>query len=213
MLQKIVKALALLDTHRGDYGLDDAIKPVVMGYASSAHLVALLSTDPHYLGGIGLAPSDMAAALLLDIHAYDVPYALQLMAHRCSELQDNIPRLKWLFGWNEADQLAASPSNYVASSGYVTPSVILSTKPVIHPFPPEEDPDDPGCTALADTVDVMAGYIAQETAERYAEVLKRAGFEEDQDHYPYKDHSSLVTDFGWKNDHPTKRVEDFLKSY
>ena len=102
----IAHALAWLVEHAGEHEL--AADPVVLvGYSSGAHLVALLSADGQYVAEAGLEEDHVRATVSLDVHVYDVPFALQLMVD--SVVSQNIPFIEHLFGDTEQAQLAASP--------------------------------------------------------------------------------------------------------
>lgn len=184
----IAHALAWLTDNHADYGVtEDGI--VLIGYSSGAHLVALLSTNQSYLQSVGLTPGHLLGTISLDVHAYDVPYALQLMEG--SELSRNIPLIRFLFRNTEAEQLAGSPSFY-AQNAPVPPSLIISADPS----------DTPG----------SKGYIAAQASREYVELLSGYGHQATWIHYDDETHASLVGDFGTVGDNPTEAVADFLDS-
>ncbi len=183
----IAHALAWLRDHGADYGVTEPAT-VLMGYSSGAHLVALLAADERYLDGVGMSHTDLAGVMSFDVHAYDVPYALELM--QGSVVEDNIPLIEYLFGDTEEAQREGSPSAYVASAA-VPPSLILSAEPSL---------EEVG----------SHGHVAGLASQRHADLLLSHGREATWIHYDEESHSSLVLDFGGGDDGPTEAVADFL---
>ena len=116
-----------------------------MGYSSGAHLVALLGADDTYVEAAGVPHERIAATISLDVHVYDVPYALSLMVG--SDVAQNIPLIEHLFGSTEEEQMSASPIAFIDNG--VAPAMMVSVGP---------DPDQPG----------THGYIVDQTAQHYA---------------------------------------------
>lgn len=181
----IAHALAWL-LQQEDYNLkqDDVI---ALGYSSGAHLVALIGADGSLLEEAGLSETVLAATVSLDVHAYDVPYALELMVD--SDVEQNMPLIRHLFGDTSTEQLASSPISYL--DGFVAPALVVSV---------DEDPAQAG----------SHGYIVSKTAERYVTALQEAGHMGEAFHDANEDHASLVTGFGLPGDLVTERVQDFL---
>ncbi|MCP4675598.1 MAG: alpha/beta hydrolase [Deltaproteobacteria bacterium] len=182
----IAYALAWLTDKGADYGIA-ASQALLFGYSSGAHLVALLAADEQYLELAGLSHEDLAASISFDVHAYDVPYALELM--QGSELAMNIPLIEHLFGETENEQRIGSPSTY-AESAAVPPSLLVSVQPS----------DKEG----------THGYIASNATRSYAELLTAAGHEATFVHFDNENHASLILDFGTTGDGPTETVATFL---
>ena len=65
-------------------GLDQQ-RIVLMGHSAGAHLVALVGTDPQYLGSSGLKLSDLSGVIPLDGAAYDVPSQMAVGARMMSD--------------------------------------------------------------------------------------------------------------------------------
>lgn len=186
-LTDITYALAWLRAHQADYGIAEP-GTVVLGYSSGAHLAAMLAADSRYLQSAGLSSQELAAAISFDVHAYDVPYALELMPG--SDVEQNIPLIEHLFGTTESEQLAGSPSHYAASTD-VPRSLLVSAEPS----------DTPG----------SHGWISSLTTEAYAQLLQNHGHEARWVHFDDETHNSLVADFGIPGDGPTAAVEQFLE--
>lgn len=183
----IAHAIAWLKKNGSAFGVN---KPgiILVGYSSGAHLVALLAADERYLRETGLSHKDIKGAISLDVHAYNVPYALQLM--KGSELEHNIPLIKSIFGYSSKQQLKGSPVSYI-NRAQVPPTLLISAGvPRNH----------------------NKGYIAKVTTEEYAKKLRKAGHTAHSQHFNDETHSSLVMDFGRSGDGPTETVDRFLYS-
>lgn len=165
------------------------VQPVLVGYSSGAHLVALLGADERYLEGVGLSPEHLAGTVSLDVHAYDVPYALELMEG--SEIDANRRLIRWLFGPDTEAQRRGSPAAHVPG-GPVPPALLVSA--------------DPSSSKTS------KGSIARRASERYAALLTEHGHTATATHFDDETHASLVLDFGAEGDGPTDAVAAFLAS-
>ena len=161
----------------------------MVGYSSGAHLVALLGADETYVEAAGLSEPSIAATISLDVHAYDVPYALSLMVG--SEVAPNIPLIEHLFGSTEDEQMSASPIAF--ADNQVAPAMLVSVGSA---------PDQPG----------THGYIVDQTAQHYAAALQAKGHRAQTFHDPNESHDSLAIGFGEDGDSVTQQVESFLIS-
>ena len=184
----IAGALAWLLNHAEDYAISTT-GVVVLGYSSGAHLVALLGTDESYFQNEGVDETSIAGVISLDVHAYDVPFALQLMVGSVKE--QNIPIIEHLFGKTTEEQLASSPINFLDS--WAAPALIVSV---------DTDPNEVG----------SYGYLVWETGQNYVSALVEAGHQAKHVHDPTETHSSLVGGFGDPGDLVTSEVEAFLES-
>jgi acetyl esterase/lipase len=182
----IAHALAWLHAHADTYGIDPR-RTIAVGYSSGAHLVALLGADGRYLEEAGLPEDRVTATVSLDVHAYDVPFALDLMVD--SVVEDNIPLIEHLFGATEAAQLEASPISHV--QGYVAPALLVSVEP---------SPSEPG----------THGYIVNAASSRYGAALSGAGHAAVTLHDSDETHASLAIGFGADGDRVTEAVGAFL---
>ena len=182
----IAHALAWLDANAADHGLADH-GTVALGYSSGAHLVALLGADGSYLDEAGLDETHLAATVSLDVHAYDVPFALELMVD--SVVEDNIPLIEHLFGTTEDEQLSGSPIHFV--EGHVAPALLVSVEP---------SPTDEG----------THGFIVSQASERYAAALRAQGHTAETFHDSDETHASLAVGFGQADDPATQAVGAFL---
>lgn len=186
MATDVAFSLGWLSEHAGDYGVVSS-SVLLVGYSSGAHIVALLSTDDSYLRSAGLNLGMLAGTISLDVHAYDIPLALQLMDG--SDLESNIPLIKHLFGNTEAEQLSGSPVTYVSNPA-VPPALVISAEP-------SSDP-------------ASHGYISARASQNYVEQLTNANHQATWVHFDGETHLSLVFDFGTAGDGPTEAVESFL---
>ncbi|MAE29913.1 MAG: hypothetical protein CMJ87_13175 [Planctomycetes bacterium] len=182
----IAAALAWLRDHSGEYGVTEPAV-VLLGYSSGAHLVALLAADVEYLQAAGLSQTDLAAVISFDVHAYDVPYALELMAG--SDVEHNIPLIEHLFGATEPEQRIGSPSTYAPDTA-LPRSLLVSAEP--------------------SQQEGTHGYIASHATGAYADLLQAAGHDATFVHFDDETHATLVMDFGVAGDGPTATVEAFL---
>lgn len=186
MMADVAAAVRWTVDDGGAHGVPHA-DPVLIGFSSGAHLVALLGSDPAYLAAEGLSPDALRATVSLDVHAYDVPLALSLMEG--SEIEANIPLIRGLFGETKAEQRALSPSSFVREPA-IPPSLLISAEPS----------DDP----------TFKGWIARETSAAHAERLRDAGHAAEHVHFDAATHSGLVVGFGQEGHAPTERVAAFL---
>lgn len=185
-VRDVAAALAWLNSNADTYKI--ATEGVVLlGYSSGAHLVALLGTDERFLQGAGLRETLVDASISLDVHVYDVPFALSLMVG--SVVEQNMPIIRHLFGDTEAEQLEGSPISYL--DGWAASALIVSV---------DEDPE----------VEGSYGYIVSNAAERYVAALEEAGHSADHIHDRTETHSSLVAGFGAPGDQVTERIKAFL---
>lgn len=184
----IAAALNWLMSHAGEYQI--ATEGVVMlGHSSGAHLVALLGTDERYLRDAGVSEDQIAAVISLDVHVYDVPFALDLMEG--SVVERNIPTIRYLFGETEEEQLSASPINY--TDGWAARALVVSV---------DADPD----------VEGTHGHIVSKAAERYVAALRAADHRADTIHDITETHESLVLEFGEPGDQTTETIQELLES-
>ena len=186
-VRDIAHALAWL-LQQEDYNLKQE-DVVALGYSSGAHLVALMGADGSFLEEAGLPETVLGATVSLDVHAYDVPYALELMVD--SDVEQNMPLIRHLFGDTSTEQLESSPISYL--DGFVAPALVISV---------DEDPARAG----------SHGYIVSKAAENYVTALQNAGHTGEAFHDAGEDHSSLVMGFGLPGDLVTERVQTFLDS-
>ncbi len=182
----VAHALAWLAEQADDYDIADG-EVVAVGYSSGAHLVALLGADGSFLEEAGRPETDLAATVSLDVHAYDVPYALGLMVG--SVVEQNIPLIEHLFGTTEDEQRLGSPIHYL--DGFVAPAMLVSVEP---------SPDEPG----------SHGWLVDETARHYADALQAEGHVAATFHDSQETHATLATGFGASGDAVTEQVAAFL---
>lgn len=189
MVTDVAHAVAWLKSNSSNYGVTNS-EPILLGYSSGGHLVSLLVTDQSYLQSAGLISENIAAIISMDIHAYDVPYAIELM--KDSEIEHLISRTEWIFDKNSKKQLEGSPSNYVSEDINVPPILIVSTSLT---------GTDPDSTDLR-----TGGEIVESAGRSFANLLSNATHV----HFDELNHVTLIELFG-KDDHgATKAVEEFL---
>ncbi len=123
MTTDVAKAIRWVWDRAEQYGVDRA-RIVLLGYSSGAHLVALVGTDPKYLGREELAPSDLYGILPLDVSAYDVPRAVE----KACELNScfSARNLPDIFGSDIEDQIEQSPVTHIRAGATYPPFQIIS---------------------------------------------------------------------------------------
>ena len=159
---------------------------VLVGFSSGAHLVALLGADASYLTAAGASADAIRATISLDVHAYDVPYALELMVD--SDVEENIPLIEHLFGSTESEQRSASPIAFTDTP--TAPALLVSVGPRSRTG--------------------SHGDIVYRTAENYADALFAAGYTVETFHDEDENHDSLAIGFGESGDPSTAAAEAFL---
>ncbi len=184
----IAYALAWLRQNGAQYGVTKQAM-LLVGFSSGAHLVPLIASDQRYLQAAGLTLSDIMATISFDIHMYDIPYGLQLMAG--STIAANIPLIQHLFGNTAAQQQLASPSFY-APNAPVPPTLLISAEPSLPVG--------------------SHGYITSQASQAYLQQLLGLGRQASWSHFDNETHQSLVTNFGTAGDLPTAAVDQFLRS-
>jgi acetyl esterase/lipase len=185
-VEDLAQALGWLERNGDTYGVTDS-RPVLLGFSSGAHLVALLGADESSMEDVGLPSDHIVATVSLDVHAYDVPYALELMEG--SDVAQNIPFIEHLFGETAQLQLAASPIHHV--DGYVADALLIGAEPDIS----EEG---------------TKGWVVHRAAQNYVDALTAGKHLGRSAHFEGKSHSGLVMGFGEVWDGPTRTVGTFL---
>ncbi|MEZ4399315.1 MAG: alpha/beta hydrolase [Kofleriaceae bacterium] len=111
-------AVAWVHDHIAGYGGDPA-RLVLLGHSAGAHLVALLGTDPAWLGAHGLPLATLAGVGSFDTEAYDIPTTMQT----ASAMQALI--LRNAFGDDPAVWAMASPLNHVVAGQGIPPFLVV----------------------------------------------------------------------------------------
>ena len=183
----VAHAVASLLAEAAVHHIEASAPVTLIGYSSGAHLVALLGADGRIVEAAGLDPDRVAATVSLDVHVYDVPFALDLMVG--SVVEDNMPLIRHLFGETEEQQLESSPIAHL--DGHVAPAMLVSVD--------------------ASTSEVGShGYIVDQAARHYAAALGDAGHEAQTFHDESEDHAGLAMGFGAEGDAVTAAVGAFL---
>ena len=185
MATDLAAAIGWLHDHHEELGLQPT-GVVLMGFSSGAHLTALVASDPSYLAAHDLPRSHLDAAISLDVHAYDVPLALQLMEG--SDIADNERLIRSVFGTSRATQWHLSPAAYVDAG--VPRSLLVSAEPASSP--------------------TTKGWIARQTSATHAARLREVGVDAQHLHLDDATHSDLVMGFGRPGHAVTEAVEEWL---
>ena len=143
-----------------------------------------------YVERAGVDPEQIAAAISLDVHAYDVPLALEMM--QGSVVEQNSGIIRHLFGDTEEAQLMGSPIHY--TGGWAAPALVVSV---------DEDP----------SVEGSYGYLVSRAAEHYVDALTVAGHHAVAFHDRNESHASLVGGFGETGDAVTEAIASFLEAH
>jgi len=183
----IASAVAWLLSESSDLQIDASEPVTLVGYSSGAHLVALLGADARIVEAVGLEHTQVGATVSLDVHVYDVPYALDLMVG--SVVEQNMPLIRHLFGETQEQQLAGSPISYLED--YVAPAMLISV---------DASPTEVG----------SHGFIVDQAAQHYAAALGDAGHIAQTFHDESETHASLSLGFGEENDEVTAAIGAFL---
>ena len=185
-LSDIAKSLAWITKNGEQYSIDSQ-HIILFGFSSGAHLVAMLNTDHRYLQAENLSPKQLKATISMDVHAYDVPLAINIM--RSSVIAHRIPFLKSILGFSNAEQLAASPASYLSNKD-ISPMLIIS-----------------GSNTPQHTFE-----ISEKTSAHFQKKLLQHGHSAEHFHFP-KRHIHLMTQFAQEGDQVAKTVEKFLRKY
>lgn len=112
--QDVATAIAWVHDHIAAHGGDPS-RIALLGHSAGAHLVALLGTDPQFLGAHQLGPAALRCVGSFDTEAYDIPRTMQT----ASAMQALM--LRNAFGDDPAVWAAASPINHVAAGAGIPP--------------------------------------------------------------------------------------------
>lgn len=112
--QDVAAAVAWVHDHIAAHGGDPA-RMALFGHSAGAHLVALLGTDPQYLGAHQLGPAALRCVGSFDTEGYDIPRTMQT----ASAMQALI--LRNAFGDDPAVWRAASPTTHVVAGAGIPP--------------------------------------------------------------------------------------------
>ncbi|MBL8844008.1 MAG: alpha/beta hydrolase [Planctomycetes bacterium] len=110
-------ALAWLREHAKQFGGDPEAL-FVMGHSAGAHLAALVSVDPRWLGEHDLPLTALRGALLLDGASYDV-------AARAGDVEGADEHIAAVFGSDPAVWADASPLSHVAAARGTPPCLLI----------------------------------------------------------------------------------------
>jgi acetyl esterase/lipase len=185
----VAHAVAWVKKNISKYG-GNPNKIVLVGHSAGAHLVPLAILDSRYLAEVGYSSSAVSRAILLDVHAYDIPYAISLMTNNRS-FSPQIPSLKKMFGQTATEQLEASPSNYIIK-GKTMPSFLVIS---------------------AGIMDGVVHDITKLTSEAFSTKLNSAGIKASHSYFQNETHSSLVSDLNTAGDKAAASVKAFLSDF
>lgn len=182
-IEDVVAALAWMKQNAERFG-GDGSRLFVMGHSAGAHLTALAATDSGRLGAVGLSPSDIKAAVVLDNPAFDV---MRLVRNGVAGNPATQP-----FGKDETSWRDASPQHHIAKGKGIPPMLLaVAASPA-------------GEMRSVDKI----GFNAE-----FAKRLRDAGVRcEVVDATAFASHESLNRNIGTPNDSVTADVMRFVAS-
>ncbi len=182
----VASALAWVKKNISKYG-GDPENIVLAGHSAGAHLVPLVALDSRYLSAVGLSASAIKKAVSLDVHAYHIPNAIPLMATNAA-FATQISSIKLMFGQTQAEQLQASPENYIVAKKSLPPFLVISA------------------TKMNGTTQDITNQMSKAFVNR----LTSSGYSATHFHYENESHPSLVTDINTAGDQPAVALKNFL---
>jgi arylformamidase len=115
----VAKAIAWVHKNAARYGGDPG-RMYLMGHSAGAHLVALVGTDPKYLGAEGIGLDALDGVIALDGAGYDIP------THMAAAGERQVKELYLTaFGEDPAVWKEASPISYVAAGKQIPPFLLV----------------------------------------------------------------------------------------
>ncbi len=181
--EDVAAAIAWLREQAGRSGVDGS-RIALMGHSAGAHLVALVATDPRYLGAYGMAPSDLSAVVPVDTQAYDIPALAERLGGTLSGVYVQV------FGSDPDGWLLASPSHYVEPERGIPPMAVAYSGGAGAPERPS------------------AHRRVLSTA--FAALLADAGIQSELIAAPEKTHGQINQDIGALRDDVTEAIFAFL---
>jgi acetyl esterase/lipase/transposase-like protein len=158
---------------------------VLLGFSSGAHLAALIALNGNYLSRQDLKPDLIKAVIALDVHAYDIPAAIACM--KGTPLQDNIALMTLLFGERRELQDLASPITYAGNPHKRFFFLLSSGKKGRIPQ-----------------------TVSRDLTESFRKHLGKHGHWAVHEHLGNRNHESMLTKFGTRDDGVSERVQIFL---
>ncbi len=180
MTGDVAKAIRWVHDHAQEYG-GDGKSIFVMGHSAGAHLAALVATDDKYLKAEGLSLKILKGCVPVDVSMYDAAKQIQSLAS--SELFKERGKLFADTFGDEASQKELSPLLHVAKDKHIPPFLIL-------------------CCANRPEV------VAQ--SEAFAKALNEAGSSAKVHAAEGKNHGTINSELGTKDDKPTAALDEFL---
>ena len=182
--EDIVSAIKWLSENVSNYGGSNN-QFILLGYSSGAHLAALVATDTSYLNSDKVSVNIIRAVIALDVHAYDVPLAIELM--KGTPLEKHIPSNEAIFGKTRQEQMKGSPSSFVLNSK--VPFLLVS----------------------AGRKDGMSQTLSREVTESFKRLLTKSGHMAIHVHLKSRSHRSIFLAFNQGEGQLGKVVTSFIE--
>ena len=187
----VAGAVAWVAENIHEYG-GDPERILLWGFSSGAHLVALVGTDPRYLGAHGLGPGDLAGVCSFDVVAYDVPRAIETAAQLgYPRSAENLVRY---FTADPATQRDASPVHHLGEVAELPPFLVVSA--ALQPGAGGEE---------------VSQELSPDQSRRFVEALSAQGASATWEAFDGS-HSELVVELGTPGHEPTTWLGQFLEA-
>jgi acetyl esterase/lipase len=187
----VAGAVAWVAENIHEYG-GDPERILLWGFSAGAHLVALVGTDPGYLGAHGLDPGDLAGVSSYDVIAYDIPRAIETAADLgYPKTAENLPRF---FGDDPEAQQDASPVHHLGEAAELPPFLVVSAR--LQPGGGGQD---------------VAQDLSPDQSRHFVEQLQAQGASASWEAYEGT-HSGLVVPLGTADHEPTEWLQEFMEA-
>lgn len=189
--EDVAGAVAWVAENIQDYG-GDPERILLWGYSAGAHLVALVGTDPSYLGARGLEPGDLSGVCSFDVVAYDIPRAIDTAAELgYPNSADNLPGF---FGEDLETQRDASPVHHLGEVAELPPFLVVSAR--IQPGRGDEEVEQD---------------LSPDQSRHFVEQLEAQGAAATWEGFSGS-HSELVLPLGTAGHQPTEWLGEFMQA-
>lgn len=179
--EDVASSIAWVKNNITQYG-GDPTRMFLMGHSAGAQLVALVSTDEHYLQAEGLELNDLKAVIPLDTQAYNLKAVIE-------DSQAEFQLYTSIFGTDPEGWEQASPDTYVAAGKGIPPMAL----------------------AYSGGLMGEGNYTRQQAAEEFLAKLQAAGIESILVPASEKTHAQINEEFGVTGDYVTEDVMGFIQ--
>lgn len=188
-VQDVASGIAWIHRNVTGYG-GDSNRIYISGHSAGAHLVALIASDPRWLGTHGLSPAVLRAVVANDSAAYDLPY-MSLPGGTLGTTYTDI------FGFDPLVWQFVSPATYAKGDACIPPMALCYSAGTT-----------PSVGRQAERRAQAMGFQAQLAGGGVPSVVidgstNAAGL--------LRSHSEINAEFGMTNDPVTKAAFDFIE--